>query len=588
MLANALRALPGLHVFPGSANYLLVKMERSDIDAVGLEAKLLELGIAIRVCANFSGLDARFFRVAVLSKKENQQLVSALSDVLGPLKPVRMITPRRTPALMFLGTCSNAGKSVLVAAMCRILLQDGYRVAPFKAQNMSLNSHVTRDGGEMGRAQVVQAQACRLAPDVRMNPILLKPNSDMGAQVIVMGKPVGNMEASDYIDYKRRVFKTVCGAYDNLSADMDAMVLEGAGSPAEVNLKGHDIVNLAMAEFADAMTLVVGDIDRGGVFAAFAGTVDLLSEKERALIDGFVINRFRGKEALLKEAIDFTQHHTGLPTFGVVPYISDLGLPEEDSVSFKARSAGADRTADTGVEIAVVDLPHISNFTDFDALALEPDVRMRIVRRTTDLDHPDALILPGSKNVIEDLICLRESGLADAIIALSQTGNIELAGICAGFQMLGRTIEDPHAIESYRKKINGLGLLDAVTTLAKEKSLKLVLARHNPSGLAVKGYEIHHGKTATRDLEPIVVRDDGEVIGLASSGSRTWGTYLHGIFDDDAFRRWFVDRLRIARGMEPIGRIVSAYDVDAALDRLAGIVREHVRITEIYRRMGLR
>jgi adenosylcobyric acid synthase len=588
-LAADLSALPGLKVYPGAANFLLVRVARSDLDAIVLEEKLLEQGMAIRVCANFEGLGPAYFRVAVRRGSENRRLVSALGEVLQPSRPTGALRARRTPAVMFLGTASNAGKSVLAAAMCRILLQDGYAVAPFKAQNMSLNSHVTTDGGEMGRAQVVQAQACRLAPDVRMNPVLLKPTSDRGSQVIVMGRPLGNMAVSEYIAFKGRLSTTVRQAYDSLAAQMDVMVLEGAGSPAEVNLKRHDIVNLAMADYARAAGLLVGDIDRGGVFAAFAGTLDLLSERERGLIAGFVINRFRGKQALLDAAIAFTRRHTGLPTFGVVPYVADLGLPEEDSVSFKAGPAGREATgADRRVEIAVVDLPHISNFTDFDALSVEPDVHVRIVRRPADLGRPDAVILPGSKNVIEDLAHLQRSGLVDAIQALVRATGVELVGLCGGFQMLGCTIEDPLAVESLSGRIDGLGLLSAATTLAAEKSLRLVSARHVTSGHPVRGYEIHHGRTLARDHAPSVVRDDGEVIGVASPDGRVWGTYLHGIFDDDTFRRWFVDRLRVARGLEPLGRVVSAYDVDAALDRLADVVRESLEIKTIYRKAGLR
>jgi len=588
-LAADMAALPGLKVYSGAANFLLVRVARKDVDAVALEEMLLAQGIAIRVCANFGGLGKAYFRVAVRKGPENRRLVAALSALLQPSRGVAATRRRKTPAIMFLGTSSNAGKSVLTAAMCRILLQDGYTVAPFKAQNMSLNSHVTADGKEMGRAQVVQAQACRRAPDARMNPVLLKPNSDMGSQVIVMGKPIGNMVVSDYIAYKSQILETVRKAYDTLAAEVDVVVLEGAGSPAEINLKSHDIVNLAMAEYARAAALIVGDIDRGGVFAAFAGTLDLLSEDERKRIAGFVINRFRGKQDLLDDAIAFTQRHTGLPTFGVVPYLADLGLPEEDSVSFKTGPACREETgARRQVEIAVVDLPHISNFTDFDALKIEPDVRVRIVRRVAELGRPDAVILPGSKNVIEDLAHLRRSGLVDAIQAMARTGKVELVGICGGFQMLGEKIEDPLAIESLSGRIQGLGLLDGITILAAEKSLRLVGARHVASGLSVRGYEIHHGRTRSANLTACVVRDDDEVIGIASPDGRVWGTYLHGIFDDDAFRRWFVDRLRACRGLEPVGRIVAAYDVDAALDRLAAVVRQSLRIEEIYQRAGLR
>lgn len=586
-LAAALAALGGLTVYPGEANFLLVRLGAGSIGAPQLAGILLKKGIAIRVCNNFDGLDDRFFRVAVRTGEENARLCAALREALGAA-PGRRTGKKRTPALMFQGTSSNAGKSILAAAFCRILLQDGYSVAPFKAQNMSLNSFVTREGGEMGRAQVVQAQACRLAPDVRMNPVLLKPNTDTGSQVIVLGKPVGNMDVEAYIRYKPRAFETVKEAYESLAAGHDAIVLEGAGSPAEVNLKHHDIVNMPMARHARSPVLLVGDIDRGGVFASFVGTLEVLSEWERALIAGFVINRFRGDETLLKAAIDYTERHTGRPTFGVVPYLSDLGLPEEDSVSFKNTSAVGPLAPGEGVEIALIDLPHISNFTDFDALRLEPDVHLRVVRSSRDLNRPDAVIVPGSKNVIGDLDHLKKNGLAAKILDLAGAGKTELIGICGGFQILGQGVADPHGIESGGREVTGLGLLPVTTTLAREKTLARAEAKHVESQLPLKGYEIHHGKTGGDNLHPVVVRDDGEVLGVGSDDGLLWGTYLHGIFDADGFRRWFIDRLRARRGLKPAGRVLAAYDLEPALDRLAEAVRRSLRVDEIYRIMGLR
>jgi cobyric acid synthase CobQ len=516
---------------------------------------------------------------------------------------------------MFQGTSSNAGKSILSAALCRILLQDGYRVAPFKSQNMSLNSFVTRDGGEMGRAQVVQAQASRLDPDVRMNPILLKPSSDTGAQVIVMGKPVGNMDVNSYIDYKPEAFAAARAAFDSLAEECDAMVLEGAGSPAEVNLKHHDIVNMAMARYARAPVLLVGDIDRGGVFASFVGTMEVLAEWERRLIAGFVINRFRGQEALLKDAMDFTERHTGKPTFGVVPYIHRLGLPEEDSVTFKSGLLDEAPQGGEGVEIAVLDLPHISNFTDFDPFRIEPDVALRIVRSAKEIGTPDALILPGSKNVIADMAYLENSGLAREIRRLAGEGKTSFVGICGGFQILGMEIADPHGLESRGEKatapssgplnvpapafasagetaagktMTGLGLIAVTTTLAWEKTLKCVKGRHAESGLPVKGYEIHHGQTGGAGNHPAFFREDGEIVGVQSPDGRIWGTYLHGVFDDDTFRRWFIDGLRRRRSLAPMGKILAVYDLEPAFDRLAEIVRRSLDMDKIYRIMGLK
>ncbi|HZD30953.1 MAG TPA: cobyric acid synthase, partial [Candidatus Angelobacter sp.] len=374
-LFHELSSLPGLAVYPGVANFLLVRLTCAGRDAPSLAKQMLAEGIAIRVCASFQGLDERYFRVAVRTGEENARLVTALQGALGAPVPLKSKPLART--IMFQGTSSNAGKSVLTAALCRILQQDGMSVAPYKSQNMSLNSFVTRDGKEMGRAQVVQAQACRMEPDARMNPILLKPSSDTGAQVIVLGKPVGNMNVTEYIDFKPQAFDIAKQALDELRAEHEVVVLEGAGSPAEVNLKRHDIVNMTMAQYAEAPVLLVGDIDRGGVFASFIGTMEVMEEWERSRVAGFVVNRFRGQESLLREAFDYTQRHTNRPVLGTVPYLRDLGLPEEDSVSFKAIQSDTSALDAESVDIAVIDLPHISNFTDFDALRIEPDVRLR-------------------------------------------------------------------------------------------------------------------------------------------------------------------------------------------------------------------
>jgi cobyric acid synthase CobQ len=551
-----------------------------------LAERLLRQGIAIRTFTPEEHLDASYFRVAVRTQEENSRLCDALAAASG--RPRRAHTkPSRAASLMIQGTSSNAGKSVLTAALCRILLQDGVRVAPFKAQNMSLNSFVTADGGEMGRAQVVQAQACRIEPSVRMNPILLKPCSDTGSQVVVRGKAVANMSVGEYVQYKPQAFRAAQECYDSLAAEFDAIVLEGAGSPAEVNLKGHDIVNMRMAEHAGAPVLVVGDIDRGGVFASFVGTIEVLAPWERKQIAGWIVNRFRGDASLLGPALDYTLQHTGRPVFGVVPYLPELGLPEEDSVEFKSRAL--DRPAnDAVVEIAVVDLPHIANFTDFDAFHAENDVRLRIIRSASDLQCPDAVILPGSKNTLGDLEYLRSSGLAERIVAMARDDKTEIVGICGGFQMLGREISDPLGIESSADRSSGLELLDVVTVMGTEKTLGRTSALHHMSGLQVTGYEIHHGQTTYGDCEPLVVRKDGEVVGVTGHGRRVWGTYLHGIFDDDAFRRWFIDRLRVQRGLAPIGTPFGRYDIEPTLDRLAATVRASLRIDDIYRIMGLR
>jgi adenosylcobyric acid synthase len=586
-LTRRLSGVDGLKVFPGRANYLLARIDRPQLDARELAKKLLAEGIAIRVCGNYEGLDGRYFRLAVRTEMENDRLVSAVSRILGrPAAPV--VGRRHTPALMFQGTSSNAGKSILTAAMCRILLQDGFRVAPFKAQNMSLNSYVTKDGGEMGRAQVVQAQACRIEPDVRMNPVLLKPNSDTGSQVILRGKPVGNMNVTTYVNYKAQAVKTVRECYDSLAGEYDVVVLEGAGSPAEVNLKRHDIVNMQMAKYAGAPVLLVGDIDRGGVYASFVGTMEVMEEWERQMIAGFVVNRFRGDSSLLGPAHDFVYRHTGKQVLGVIPFLKDLGLPEEDSVEYK--SGALDRQADeeTVVTIAVIDLPHISNFTDFDALRLEKDVHLKIVRSVADLGSPDAVILPGSKNTVADLHYLQKVGLADGIRRLAESNTSEIVGICGGFQMIGKEVADPGRQESEREKISGLGLLDVTTVLAKEKTLLRTNAVYAAGGHKLVGYEIHHGQTSFgSSTVPVIRREDGQVLGVSDGSGRIWGTYLHGIFDADEFRRYFIDVLRCRRGIKPIGHVTTVYNIESALDRLAQSVRSQLDMKDIYKRIGL-
>lgn len=584
-LVAGLEAIPGVKVFPGRANYLLAKLESAGSDARAMADALLKRGIAIRVCDNFDGLDGRYFRVAVRGDVENDRLVESVAHYLVGREIVS--SPRRTPAIMFQGTCSNAGKSILTAAMCRVLLRDGYAVAPYKSQNMALNSFVTRDGGEMGRAQVVQAQACRLEPETRMNPILLKPNSDTGSQVIVNGMPVGNMRVGEYIKYKPEAFAEAKRAYESLAAEVDVMVLEGAGSPGEVNLKRHDIVNMNMARHAGAPVLLVGDIDRGGVFASFVGTMEVLAEWERGMVAGFIVNKFRGDASLLKDALDYTLRRTGRPVMGVMPYVRDLGLPEEDSVGFKSGSYDNRRT-DGGVTIAVVDLPHISNFTDVDPFLNEPDVNVVIARKASDFRGADAVIIPGSKNVMGDIGFLSANGVGEMIREMARGGTTQVVGLCAGLQMMGTEIEDPHGLESAAgRTVKGLGLLPVSSVLERDKTLERAEARHGPSGLLVRGYEIHHGRMRG-STEPCVTRSDGEVIGVRGGDGSAWGTYLHGIFDDDYFRRWFIDRLRERKGLAPVNEVLAPYDLEPALEKLADVFLEHVDIGAIYKVMGLK
>ncbi|MHC1712607.1 MAG: cobyric acid synthase [Solidesulfovibrio sp.] len=588
-LAEGLTRL-GLTVYPGAANFLLARLPMTGPSSTALCARTLaEHGVALRDCANFSGLSDRYLRVAVRPADETDRILTALAAVLDPPRASAFLPKRRTPALMIQGASSNAGKSVLCAGLCRALARLGLRVAPFKSQNMSLNSGVTADGREMGRAQILQARACHLPADARMNPVLLKPTSDVGSQVIVMGKPVGVMRVGDYIAYKPTAFAAAREAYDSLAGEADVMVLEGAGSPAEVNLKAHDIVNMAMAAHAGAHVLLVADIDRGGAYAALAGTMECLTETERSRVAGYVLNRFRGDASLLAPANAFLRDLTDRDVLGVVPYIDRLGLPEEDSVTFKDGKTLAASPPDDPelLDIAVIDLPHVSNFTDVDALAIEPDVRLRRVRAAQELGRPDAVILPGSKNTLADLGWLRENGLAEALTALAGTGGAEVVGLCAGLQMLGETVRDPLGLESGRGSDPGLGLLPLVTELAAEKTLAVTEAVHEPSKLPLHGYEIHHGLThAPETLAVAVRRRDGAPIGYARSDAPVWGAYLHGIFDADAFRRAFCDGLRTRRQLPPITN-VTAYDLEPALDRLADVVEASLDMPTIRRLLGL-
>ncbi len=510
-----------------------------------------------------------------------------------PSIPHRRRSPRHTPALMLQGTSSNAGKSILAAAYCRIFRQDGYNVAPFKAQNMSLNSGVTATGDEMGRAQIVQAQAAFVDPDARMNPILLKPHSDTGSQVVVLGQPIGHMGVIDYFKKKNELWKTVTEAYDSLAAGHDVMVLEGAGSPGEVNLKAHDVVNMRMAEHARASVLLVGDIDRGGVYASFLGTWMTFTDAERRLLTGYIVNRFRGDASLLGPAHEYMLDHTGTPVLGTIPYIRDLNIPEEDMAGFSWGHTGCGEKKEGALDIAVVMLRHVSNYTDFAPLAAEPDVSLRPVRRVEEWGDPDVVMLPGSKSVVPDLDDLRRSGLAEKILGHAERGKW-IFGICGGLQILGRAILDPYGIESAAPEVPGLGLMDLRSTFAADKTLVRVARAETPLGVPSGGYEIHHGLTKHGPSAlPLFLRADraypseeARICGYVSG--RRWATYLHGVFDDDAFRRAWLDHVRADVGLAPQGRRLAAYDLEKALDRLADIVREHSDMETIYQSMGLK
>ena len=500
----------------------------------------------------------------------------------------------RAKPIMIQGTMSNAGKSLLAAGLCRVLSQDGLRVAPFKSQNMSLNSCVTAWGEEMGRAQVLQAQACGVAPQARMNPVLLKPCSDTGSQVILLGRPVGHMRVREYIAYKPEAWKTVTEAYASLSREAGVMVIEGAGSPAEINLKSHDIVNMAMARHTGAPVLLVADIDRGGAFASLVGTMSLLDDDERAHVAGFLLNKFRGDASLLQPALEEVTARTGVPFLGVIPWVPDLTLPEEDSVSYRLYGVGGAASASAAregmLDIVLVDLPHISNVTDVDPLRGEPDVRLRVARAPEDLAPggrlPDMVIVPGSKNTPGDLRALRGSGMAEALRALAvREDGPEVLGICGGLQMLGSAIHDPLGLESGSPcTLRGLELLPLRTTLAAEKTLRRTQAVHVPSGLAVAGYEIHHGVTEAEDARAACAMRDahGQPLGWSGPGGRVWGSYLHGLLEDNAFRRHVLNGCRRRRGWEPLAE-GARYSLGPELDRLADAVCAHVDMDAIRR-----
>ena len=492
--------------------------------------------------------------------------------------------------LMILGSGSDVGKSIVTAGLCRIFRQEGIRVAPFKAQNMALNSFITPEGGEMGRAQVTQAQAAGVTPHVDMNPILLKPSSEVGSQVIVHGRVYGNFSAQEYYRHKPRLTRKVMESFRRLSRDYELIVLEGAGSAVELNLKKHDLVNFPMAKRAGAAVLLVADIDRGGVFAATIGSFHLLPPGERRLLKGFIINKFRGDAALFKEGERLIARRTRRPVLGVLPYAPDLILPEEDSVALW-RKPKAGSWAESGcLRLAVVRLPHISNYTDFDPLEHEPGVLLRYLDHRPGLDGVDLLILPGTKNTISDLLYLKETGLFQQIQAYARGGG-RLLGICGGYQILGLEVRDPLGVEGPPRTETGLGLLPVVTTMAGAKTTTQVQARvPGNENLLIEAYEIHMGDTIPRGagqpafeiisrhgrLEPV---EDGWV----SPDRRIWGTYLHGLFDRDEFRQEFLSE--IARACRREGSAASTGSFrdfqEAQLDRLAELLRTHLDLGRI-------
>ena len=483
-------------------------------------------------------------------------------------------------AIMIQGTMSNVGKSIMTAGLCRIFKEDGYNVAPFKSQNMALNSYITKDGLEMGRAQVVQAEACGKEPDVCMNPILLKPVTDMGSQVIVMGKVMGNMKAVEYYRNKKNYIPVIRAAYNKLADENDIIVIEGAGSPAEINLKDDDIVNMGMAEIAKSPVLLTGDIDRGGVFAQLKGTVDLLEDSERRKIKGLIINKFRGDKNILLPGLETLEKMTDKKILGVVPYM-DIDIDDEDSLSVRI-----DKKNVTGViDVAVIRLPKISNFTDFRILETSPYVSVRYVEKASELKEPDMVIIPGTKNTISDMIWLREMGIEGKILKLE---NSLIFGICGGYQILGENIEDVSGAEGYGR-IRGMGLLPVDTYFEQHKTMTrtegFVESTEGElsilSGRKVSGYEIHMGKSVVRGGNNFIKSNKGYE---GCYMKNAIGTYIHGIFDEADFREGIIKLLCSRKNIEYNGE----YTVDInkykeeQYSKLAHILRENIDIKRVY------
>ena len=479
--------------------------------------------------------------------------------------------------IMVQGTMSNAGKSLLVAGLCRIFKQDGYRVAPFKSQNMALNSFITSEGLEMGRAQVMQAEAAGMTPMVCMNPILLKPTNHTGSQVIVNGEVLGNMSARDYFAFKKQLVPDIKKAFKKLEEYADIIVIEGAGSPAEINLKQNDIVNMGMAEMVDAPVLLVGDIDRGGVFAQLLGTLMLLEEKEKKRVKGLVINKFRGDKSILDPGIEMLEEKGNVPVVGVVPYM-ELFLEDEDSLTERF-----DRKSEGLIDIAVIRYPRISNFTDFNVFEQMPEVTVRYVTSISELYHPDMIFLPGSKNTMGDLKWMRQNGLEAAVKKLSE--DIPVFGICGGYQMLGQEISDPDGVEE-GGKIRGMELLPVSTILMAEKKRCQIEGKierlsglfHVLSDCKFKGYEIHMGRTGTE--EKVVVTSD--------MNENIYGSYVHGLFDEGTIANSMIQILAEKKGIEIENGEFEDYQTfkDKQYDKLADTLRMYLNMEEIYEILG--
>ena len=504
-----------------------------------------------------------------------------------------MTENRPARIVMIQGTGSSVGKSFIVTGLCRLFAQDGYRVAPFKAQNMSLNSAVTPDGLEIGRAQAVQAEAAGVEPEVEMNPVLLKPEGNSTSQLVAMGKMRGKLQAMDFLTRKKRLWTVVADSLDSLRKRYDIIVVEGAGSPAEINLRSGDIVNMAIALHANAPVFLVGDIDKGGVFASLYGTVELVSKRERELVKGLIINKFRGDVGLLMPGLEMIEDLTGVPVAGVLPYLTDVYVPEEDSPRMARVS---DRDALGGIiDIVILALPHMANFDEFDPLARRDGVLLRYVRQPSELGRPDLVIIPGSKTTVDDLTALRQSGLEEGVRRHLESER-PLIGVCGGMQMLGSSIHDPDGVESDRPVVDGMGILDIDTHFMEEKTTTRTRGTvvgnagllEGATGLSFSGYEIHVGVSDSRgEATPVMSPDDGGTpVGFTDGSGRVLGTYVHDLFKNDTVVDRILSNVASMRGLA--GQYETGdFSQDAEYDKLAAYLRENLDIRLIYKSMGI-
>lgn len=487
--------------------------------------------------------------------------------------------------IMFQGTGSSVGKSIIVTAVCRILFNEGYSVAPFKSQNMSLNSFITEDGKEMGRAQVVQAEAAGIKPMVEMNPILLKPTSDVGSQIIIAGEVFQNMQASAYFSLKDKLIPPIMQAFETLNSQFEVIVIEGAGSPAEINLRSRDVVNMGLAERVDTDVILIGDVDKGGVFASLYGTFLLLSEAEQKRVKGFLINKFRGDVKLLMSGVEMLEKLIDRPCLGVIPFIKELKIDDEDSVTDRFKQNHV-----KPIKIGVVKLPYMSNFTDFTVFDLESDVNLEYIDHAEGLKNCDLVIIPGSKNTIHDMKTLVATGMNRGIYEANRKG-IPIIGICGGYQILGKVIEDPYGVESSIRVTNGLGLLEVATEMAANKTTRQAVGTvlHPYNDLAIensilKGYEIHMGVTRPLNdsVKPFMITDLGTFDGAVDSSGRVMGTYFHGIFDNDDFRNALLQPIRNRHGLETTCNISFEALKQAEYDRVAEHVKMHLDMKKLH------